>query len=257
VTSSTSYTWSRALGDNDTDGAITYIDPNRRSLNKALLGFHRTQMLTTSGTYELPLGRNHTFLSNVSPLIERFVERWQLGGILNWSSGTPLNVTAPISTITQATAVTTPNLVADFPKSMGQVTKVANGVTYFPGLQQITDPAVSSVSPLNALNGAYSNKAITDATGKLVLVNPQPGQIGTLGLKWVDGPRFAQFDINLIKRVKLTETEEFEFRLDAINLLNHPNFDNPNLNIDNTGFGRITSSTPPNRRFVVNARVNF
>jgi hypothetical protein len=257
VTSSTAYTWSRALGDNDTDGAVTYIDPNRRSLNKALLGFHRTHMFTTNGTVELPFGPNHAFLNHAPGFIERFVERWQLGGIFNWSSGPPLSITAPIATITQATTVTTPNIVGDFPKSIGKITKVANGVTYFAGLQQITDPGLASVSTLNALSGSFSNKAIADATGKRVLVNPEAGQIGSLGLKWIEGPTFAQLDMDLIKRVRLTETKEFEFRVDAVNVLNHPNFDNPNLNINNTSFGRITSSTPPNRRFVVNARVNF
>lgn len=258
VTSSTSYTWSRALGENDTDGAtVNYIDPNHRSLNKDLLSYHRTNILTTSGTLELPFGPNNRFVSGGPGFIERLVERWQLGGILNWSSGAPLNVTAPVSTITQLTALSTPNIVGSFPKSIGSVTKVANGVTYFSGFQQITDPAITSVSALNGLSGSFSNKAITDASGKPVLVNPQAGQIGTLGLTPVQGPSFAELDMNLIKRVKIAETRELEFRLDAVNVLNHPNFDNPTLNIDSTSFGRITSSTPPNRRFVINARLNF
>lgn len=258
ITSSTSYTWSRAMGENDTDGAtVNYRDPNNRSLNKALLSFHRTNILTTNGTLELPFGPNHRFVAGGPGFIERLVERWQLGGIFNWSSGAPLNVTAPVSTITQLTALSTPNIVGSFPKSVGTVTKVANGVTYFPGFQQIPDPALASVSTLNGLSGSFSNKAITDANGDLVLVNPKPGQIGNLGLTSIQGPPFAQLDMNLIKKVRISERKEFEFRIDAVNVMNHPNFDNPNLNIDSTSFGRITSSTPPNRRFVVNARLNF
>src|SRR5215471_15176099 len=258
VTTSTAYTWSRALGENDTDGAtVNYRDPNNRSLNKTLLSFHRTNILTTNGTVELPFGPNHRFVNAGPGFIERFVERWQLGGIFQWTSGAPLNVTAPVSTITQLTALSTPNIVGSFPKNSGKVTEVANGVTYFPGFQQITDPGVGSVSALNGLSGSFSNKAITDANGNLILVNPHAGQIGTLGLTSIEGPSFAQLDMNLIKRVRITETKEFEFRVDAVNVLNHPNFDDPNLNIDNTSFGRITSSTPPNRRFVINARLNF
>src|SRR5207253_3800965 len=56
-------------------------------------------------------------------------------------------------------------------------------------------------------------------------------------------------DMNLIKRVKITETKEFEFRLDALSVLNHPNFGNPNLNINAATFGRITTATG-NRTFV-------
>jgi len=221
------------------------------------LSFHRTNILTTNATLELPFGPNHRFVSAGAGLIERLVERWQLGGILQWTSGDPLNITAPISTITQLTALSTPNVVGNFPKSSGNVTKVANGVTYFPGFQQITDPAIASVSALNGLSGSFSNKAITDANGNLIFLNPHPGQIGTLGLTSIEGPSFAQLDMNLIKRVRITENKEFEFRVDAVNVLNHPNFDDPNLNIDGPTFGRITSSTPPNRRFVVNARLNF
>jgi hypothetical protein len=167
-----------------------------------------------------------------------------------------LTIGAPISTITQSTAVTTPNIVGDFPKSMGEITKVSNGVTYFPDIQQINDPSGTSVSALNGLSGAFNNKAITDSQGRLLLVNPAPGTLGTLGLKWIEGPATLGLDVNLIKRVRLTETKEFEFRVDAVNVLNHPNFAEPVVNINSTSFGRITSATG-NRRFVMNLRVNF
>src|SRR5207249_12078025 len=136
------------------------------------------------------------------------------------------------------------------------VTKLSNGVTYFPGLLQITDPAIAGVSSLNALNGSFSNKAIADSQGNLFLVNPAPGQIGNLGLRWIQGPALLGLDVNVIKHVRITETKEFEFRVDANNVLNHPNFGNPNLNIDSTSFGRITSASG-NRRFVMNLRLNF
>ena len=39
------------------------------------------------------------------------------------------------------------------------------------------------------------------------------------------GPPRLGFDANLIKRVRITETKEFEFRVDAVNVLNHPLFE--------------------------------
>ena len=95
--------------------------------------------------------------------------------------------------------------------------------------------------------------------GRLLLVNPAPGQVGMLGQKWVEGPASIGFDANLIKRVRITETKEFEFRVDAVNILNHPNFLPPvaaNMSINSNSFGHITSAGG-NRRFVINARVNF
>jgi hypothetical protein len=44
-----------------------------------------------------------------------------------------------------------------------------------PGAQQITDPSVAAVISANGLNGNFTNKAITDAKGNLLLVNPAPG----------------------------------------------------------------------------------
>ncbi|PYS36575.1 MAG: hypothetical protein DMG14_24135, partial [Acidobacteria bacterium] len=140
------------------------------------------------------------------------------------------NVTASVSTITQATSVSTPNIVGIFPKSTGQVTKLSNGVTYFPGIQQIADPARGDVTMLNGLQGTFGNKAITDAEENLLLVNPVPGQIGNMALKWLEGPATVGFDANLIKRVRISETKEFELRLDAVNVLNRPNFGVPAAN---------------------------
>ena len=268
-TNSFAYTWSRALGESDGDAVVDYRDPNNRSKNRALLGFDRTHALTTNGTYELPFGPNKTFLANAPGFVQRIVEGWQLGGLFSWVSGAPLNIVAPIGTINQITTVSTPNIVGDFPKSMGTVTKTSTGVTYFAGLQQITDPSVANVTPLNALSGQFTNKAIRDAQGHLLLVNAQPGQIGSLGLKWVKGPPITGLNMNLLKRVRITETKEFELRVDAVNVLNHPVFGNPNLNINSTGtgtttgpagtnaaFGRILTASG-NRRFTIGARLNF
>ena len=65
--------------------------------------------------------------------------------------------------------------------------------------------------------------------------------------------------MNLVKRFKLHgETTNFEFRLDAINILNHPNFGNPTTTINgNNTFGRITTTIGGGRSFIVNTRVSF
>ena len=130
-TSSGSYTWSRSLGTDIANGmedqVVNSRDPRNRSLDKALLTFHRTHLLTTNATVELPFGPGRQFLSNSPGFVQRLVERWQLGGIFSWSSGPPLTITAPIASIWQTTNATTPtgmtpNIVGDFPKSSGQVT---------------------------------------------------------------------------------------------------------------------------------------
>jgi len=75
-------------------------------------------------------------------------------------------------------------------------------------------------------------------------------------------------DINLIKRVRISETKEFEIRVDTVNVLNHPNFgyntnrdtqNNPfllNLNMNSPNFGRF-SDAQGSRRFTIGGRLNF
>ncbi len=270
------YTWSKSLGANEND---TFRDPRNRSLDKTILNFHRTHALTGNGTFELPFGPNRLFLQNAPGWVSRIVERWQLGGIMNWSSGAPLTITAPVSTIYNSTTNMTPNIVGNFPKTTGKVTKVSNGVYYFSGFTQLPDPYVSNVcatcdpTTQSTVRSSFNNKAIADANGNIVLVNPQPGTAGTLGRAWIEGPGAFNLDMNLVKRVKLTESgKELEFRIDAINVLNHPNFGNPQLNINsaNNDFGRITNTAGTTagsvgqavglggvRQFVMNARINF
>ena len=74
---------------------------------------------------------------------------------------------------------------------------------------------------------------------------------------YLEGPGQVRFDVNLVKRIRIGEGKEFEFRADAIDLLNRPNFANPNTDINSTNFGRITETNGGNRIIVLNARINF
>jgi hypothetical protein len=275
-TNTTSWTWSRSLGDSDGDTGATYRDPTRRSLEKTLLGFDRQHQITSNGTYELPFGTGHFLLGSAPGWVQQIVNKWQLGGIMNFNTGAPLNLTTgtgnnAIFTIGYGgtggqAAPGTPNIVGSVPKDMGKVTKVSNGVVYFDGFQQVTDPGFASVSPncvapstaCNGLVAGNTNRAIQGPDGQIILVNPQPGELGTLGYSTVRGPKLLNFDMNLIKRFQIREAKNFEFRLDVINILNHPNFGTPTTNINATGnsFGRITSATG-SRSFIVNTRINF
>jgi len=120
----------------------------------------------------------------------------------------------------------------------------------------VKDPAINSLTSLNGVNTSSANFAIQDAKGNIVMQNPAPGTVGNVGRNTITGPNVLGFDVNAIKRVRITEGREFEFRLDVVNVLNHPNFSNPTTNINSTSFGQITSATG-SRRFTFNARVNF
>jgi len=73
-------------------------------------------------------------------------------------------------------------------------------------------------------------------TVQIVLQHPQPGQRGNLGNNEVFGLGFYRFDANLGKTFRITESKSLQVRFDALNVLNHPQPSNPNLNIDPQGF---------------------
>ena len=272
-TTQMAYVWSKTLGDSSIDGEFAgfttsnhFYDPRNRKLNKSIIGFHRTHDIRGNGTLELPFGPGRPLLNGAPGFVLRLVEQWQLGGIFSWSSGAPLNIVAPVSTITQANS-NMPVIVSDFPKSVGKVTPVAVGATYFPGFTQVEDPYRSSVTNNQTLQSQFSNRAIADAQGRLVLVNPAPGKLGTLGQRWIEGPGHIGLDVNLVKRIRLAESKQFEFRVDVRNILNTPYWSNPETNMNSLEFGKmLAAGTTGNsnadnrngtRSFTLNARVNF
>ena len=101
----------------------------------------------------------------------------------------------------------------------------------------------------------------------MILVNRQPGEKGTLGYSTVRGPSFFDLDMNLVKRFRIMENRQFELRLDVINVLNHPNFAAPSLNINGAAgtFGQINALAAGTnvggnggmRSFLLNTRINF
>ena len=272
------YTWSRAIGEQAGDGNMEYVDPRNWRLNKTLLSFHRTHDIRSNGTVELPFGPNRKFLSGAPSFVSRIVERWQLGGIFSWSSGAPTTLTASNSeltwtqipvTLALARTPNTPNILGAFPKSSGKLTYTSNGATYFPDLKQIADPAGSDVTASQTLRSAFTNQILQDANGNTVLSSPAPGVVGTLGRQWIEAPAHANFDVNLVKRIRLAESKELEIRVDAVSVMNNPrwNFVNGGTDINNINFGRLTAADPTGanqadntiagRRFTFTARLNF
>ena len=271
------YTWSRTLGEASVDGNLSYLDPNNHKLDKSLLSFHRTHDIRSNGTWELPFGPGRKFMTGGPSIITRLVEKWQLGGIVGWSSGQPLTITASNNQLTftpvpgQIAIVqtaNTPAILANFPKNAGSVTPIANGATYFPGLTQVDDPFKLKVTNLQTLNSSDSQKALMDANGNIVLANPAAGTVGSLGRTWIEGPGHIKMDVNLVKRIRVDEQKSVELRIDAIDVLNTPYWNNPTVDINSSSFGRMDAADvstglsnadnrSSNRKFTFTARFNF
>jgi len=71
---------------------------------------------------------------------------------------------------------------------------------------------------------------------------PAANTWGNLGRNVARGPGLWQLDTALVKRTRLTERVNLEFRTEAFNLFNRAQFGNPANNISNSNFGAIQTT---------------
>ena len=68
---------------------------------------------------------------------------------------------------------------------------------------------------------------------------------GTSGRNILDGPGLIDLNVSLIKRIRFQERYNLQFRCEAFNALNHPNFNLPSQNVNAPGGGTITAIRSP------------
>jgi len=74
------------------------------------------------------------------------------------------------------------------------------------------------------------------------------GTPGTARRRFFYGPGMDNYDIALLKNVRLTEAKSLQFRVEAFNAFNHAQFFGPQAvdgNIDSSTFGDVVSAAPP------------
>jgi len=84
------------------------------------------------------------------------------------------------------------------------------------------------------------------------------GTEGNVGRDSIYGPGFVNFDFSIIKRTKIKEKLDSEFRAEFFNLLNRANLGLPNPNVF-TGptAGQITTLATPPRQIQFAFRLSF
>ena len=272
VTWQSTYTWSKNLGINAIIGVLgaTFTNPADRSKDYTLMPDSRTHDFRTNGTFALPFGPGQMFLRNSNGVLARIVEGWQTSWIVNVNTGQPLSITAQ----NMLYANGTPDIVGPFDTKSGNVqfTGGPSG-SYFSrnAIKQVADPQCAAIAA--NLRNLCSLSAIADAkTGQLLLENPLPGTRGTLAQRVIEGPGRWRFDASLAKSIKIAESKTLQFRMDAQNVLNHPepqlmtSTTTPvptslhNLVINNPNCGFFTgpqAKTLSHRQFQAQLRLNF
>ncbi len=204
--------------------------------------------------YDLPFGAGKKWLNSGGGL-NRLVSGWELGTVTRLQSGTPILITGGIGgTFNQdESGVTLTGITPNQIQSMLKVstTELPGAVLYFPS--KLLDPT------LTMPNSALFSPCTT------------PGQL--CSKLYVYGPGFFKSDVSLTKITKITERLNFEMRLEALNVFNHPNFyygcpvgqDPCSVSLQSQTFGNIvgdyndfnSTQDPGGRVLQLVGRINF
>jgi len=198
-----SYTFSRAIDDGAGAFGSTPQDFRNITLDRGLADCDVRNRFVLSGVWELPFGKSRRFANNLGRAAEGVIGGWQLNAIFTAQSGLPFSLSTPGS----------PGGRPDVTGSL--TTNPGNTGKYF------NTAAVARV-PLN---------------GDGVMLRP-----GTLGRNVLIGPGINTVDLSLFKNFSLTERLKLEFRAEAFNIANHPQFNNPATDITAGNFGQINGT---------------
>jgi len=230
-----SYAWSHSLQT----GAILSL--RDRTGVTYPVNFDQRHGIKVNWVYELPFGSGRAFLSGAgNPIIRKAVEGWQIAGIARIQSGTPSQLNSGRLTFnfvnsTSDSGVVLHNLTTSQLQSMMSINKLGNGIVeYLPqSLINNTLAAFQLIPQTLDPNAPYIGPANT------------PGQFGNQVFLY--GPWFQKWDVSLAKRTRIRERQSIEFRAQALNIFNHPNFflvpnSSGNISVNSNLFGQTRNT---------------
>jgi hypothetical protein len=156
-------------------------------------------------TWEIPVGKGRWLLRDAPLPVDLALGGWQLTTTNRWYSGRQL--------------VFSQNLIVSGNPRLDNRTLGPNGAWF--------DRSVFAALP----TGTASDPAST----------PRKNAWTYDG---VFGPGTSQVDATLSKAFRIREGWKFEFRVEAYNVANHINWDNPIVDFNNANFGKVISKRP-------------
>jgi hypothetical protein len=138
---------------------------------------------------------------------------------------------------------------------------VETGQTYSPimGSQNLSGALSGNWFPNIAGDPSLSNPSISRYFNTAAFAQPAAFTFGNAGRNILIGPKYSDVDFMMAKSFILPKLERgrLQLRLDAVNVLNHPSFNNPNASIGTTSAGIITSTSLGGRVVQLGARLSF
>lgn len=129
------------------------------------------------------------------------------------------------------------------------VYQAETGMPFTPTLPTDNANAGNPSWPNRVCNGNISNRTLNAWFDTSCFVTPPEYQFGNTGRNILWGPGVDNLDLSLHKTIHPTEHSGIEFRFEAFNSLNHPQFDRPGSAVGTPTYGVITG-TSENARII-------
>ena len=209
----TAYTFSKSI-DEQSNASLNFVgggsfrDPRDPSAEKGLSDFNVANRFVFSMSYALPFGKGRMFANSVNRLSDILIGGWELQTVSSYQTGTPRTVTANIG-VSNSDGEDRPDRVTGVP---------------FNPTNQDPNNWINSLAFQTAVAGTYGN------AGRNIIT--------TAGVTSVD--------LSLFKDFAVTEKFKLQFRGEAFNLPNHPNFRSDSLNTSwgAANFGQYSAARP-------------
>jgi hypothetical protein len=223
-----SYTWSRTTSNADSKRTLlpnNYDDSNMWGVSNQ----HRKHMFIASYVYDIP------FLKNTNNWLGTAFGGWQVSGITEWQSGSPVNTGDQIFGAGWRTW-----------DNAGVGTGSGGQPYNLVGNPYLSDPKFS-------IGTAYDQNFFFNAAA---FAAPTAGTYGNVGRNIIMGPNAWNWDLALFKKFRFGEEKSFAIRADFYNFPNHPNWSNPSGDPNSSTFGRVTGKGG-NRQVQVTSTIRF
>lgn len=224
-----SYAFSKAMSD--IYGAssvvnVNFISQRNRRLNYTSSPFDVRHAAKVNWVYELPVGRGKWLFGDSNGFVNNLVGGWSVFGSVKLQSGTPINFGN-----VQLVGMTREELQKSLKvtKKNGSATFLPGLVTYLPDDIILNTQKAFDINVSNA-NGYGTTFGTGGPTGRFIApagfgncVQRFAGECGFSNLV-VYGPKFFKADISLAKKIKLSETKNFDIRANFLNAFNTSEF---------------------------------
>jgi hypothetical protein len=201
-----------------------------------LANFDIRNVFHFSGGYELPFGHGKKMLGDATGVKNAVIGGWAVQWVVTLQGGQPFKIDCPSGTAAGASCY---SFVLP-----GQ--NATTSLQFRPDGNPAMLNAAAFAQPCEVGSPGTPTGCVVETTPAGILGGHQPSQI--------EGPGFHRWDLSFFKNFQITERFRLEFRTEFFNILNHPNFNQPNFggngvvavsgsgNFTNASFGEIGST---------------